>query len=69
MIAMTDTTDRQLLEKICELVETDFCETAEAYASLKRPIPQKSAWKLAKIVAEVYKYAHRIHCKSCRDKL
>lgn len=54
------------LEKICDLVETDFANDMEfLLLPNSRPYTQKEAKELADIVSSVYRLAHRIHCKVC----
>ena len=56
----------ELLEKICTLVETDFCADMELRTMPndgKYPeITQEEAREMAKLLASVYHYAHQIHC-------
>ena len=53
-----------MLEDICTLVETEFCEDMCA----RKSIGKYDALKLAKVVGRVYLIAHGIHCGGCGGK-
>lgn len=60
---------KELLQNICDLVETDFCADMETLTlPSAREYTQKEAQQMAKILAEVYHYAHQIHCSACGHK-
>lgn len=59
-------TDRELLEKICEIVESDFCADMELkLLPNSNQYTQEEAKDMANKLACVYLYAHRIHCEAC----
>ena len=55
------------LQKIDDLVQSDFCFSMVGKdTSFGNKYTQIEAKKMAKIIGEVYKNSHVMHCKSCR---
>lgn len=58
----------ELMEKINNLVENDFCGDMTACAFLEsKEYTQEESKKMAQILGEVYSFSHQIHCKGCRN--
>lgn len=54
---------KQLLEKICTLVESDFCEEMGTLVLPEtREYTQEEAREMATLLGSVYHYAHQVHC-------
>lgn len=57
---------RELLEKIDELVETDFAyDMNTRLISDDATFTQVESQRMAEIIGQVYSWAHRIHCQAC----
>jgi hypothetical protein len=60
---------KELLQNICDLVETDFCADMDMLTLPdSREYTQEEAKKMAHILGVVYLYAHQIHCSACGHK-
>jgi hypothetical protein len=65
-------TDRELLEKILELVEDEFCYHMDCrfiHGKDKPPTftPEESI-QMAERLGRIYSIAHRIHCGACNSR-
>ena len=60
---------KELLQNICDLVETDFCADMETLTlPSTREYTQEEAKEMAILLGKVYSYAHQIHCSACGHK-
>jgi len=59
---------RKLLEKIDEIVGTDFMCDMEVRLIKPDMFTQEESRAMAEALALVYSLSHRIHCKSCNDR-
>lgn len=58
----------ELMEKINNLVENDFCGDMTACAFIEsKEYTQEESKKMAQILGEVYSYSHQTHCDGCRN--
>lgn len=58
----------ELLKNINELVENDFCSEMNVVDFLnEREFTQGEAKYMSKILAEVHRNSHQIHCEECRN--
>jgi hypothetical protein len=57
----------ELLERINELVQTDFAFDMDCHAlPNSKPFTQAEAKEMARIIGRVYSLAHRTTCEACR---
>lgn len=60
----------QLLERINELVQTDFAFDMDCHAlPNSKPFTQAEAKEMARIIGRVYSLAHRTTCEACRSTI
>lgn len=61
---------KKMLKEIDELVNNDFCFDMDCKQGLpdQRPFTQSEAKKMARIIGEVYRVAHCIHCEACQGR-
>lgn len=60
---------KKMVREIDNLVEGDFCFDMDCHnLPNSKPITQKEAMKMVKIIGRVYKIAHCIYCTACQGK-
>ena len=59
---------KKWIEKIDELVGSDFCHDMECRLIRPDAFTQEEAQQMADLLGKIYSIAHRVHCGACRDR-